>query len=105
MYLLHLQLGISAIIGATVCICIMTPLQFRMGKSMSVNSKMCVDFSDQRMMKINEVLQAIKTLKMYAWESIYEEKIKKIRDKELEYLNKDSFYWALISMANLTFDL
>lgn len=101
MFLLHMQLGISAIIGAMVCICIMTPLQFWMGKSMSVNSKMCVDFSDQRMMKINEVLQAIKTVKMYAWENIYEEKVKKIREKELEYLNKDSFYWALISRQTL----
>lgn len=36
-YLLYLKLGISAVIGAIVCILIMTPLQFLIGKAMSNN--------------------------------------------------------------------
>lgn len=97
MFLLYLKLGISAIIGATVCIFTMTPLQFYIGKKMSVNSKLTADRSDVRMMKINEVFQGIKILKMYGWETIYGSKIVEARDKELELLNNESVYWALIS--------
>lgn len=39
MYLLYRKLGVSAIVGATCCIAIVTPLQFYIGKKMSNNSK------------------------------------------------------------------
>lgn len=39
MTLLYFQLGYSALIGAGVCILIMIPLQFLIGKKMSSNSK------------------------------------------------------------------
>lgn len=39
MYLLYRKLGISAIIGATVCVATMIPLQFLIGKTMSQNAK------------------------------------------------------------------
>lgn len=40
MYLLYQMLGISAIIGSTVCIATMIPLQFFIGKKMSNNAKL-----------------------------------------------------------------
>lgn len=39
MYCLYQLLGISAIIGSTVCIVTMIPLQFLIGKTMSWNSE------------------------------------------------------------------
>jgi hypothetical protein len=39
MGLLYLQLGYSALIGAAICILIMIPLQFLIGRKMSANSK------------------------------------------------------------------
>lgn len=39
MYLLYQQLGISALIGALVCVIVMVPLQFVIGKAMGSNSK------------------------------------------------------------------
>lgn len=39
MYLLYLKLGISAIYGSIICIFVMTPLQFLIGKAMSTNLK------------------------------------------------------------------
>lgn len=41
MYLLYRMLGTSAIIGSMVCIIIMLPLQFVIGKKMSSNAEMC----------------------------------------------------------------
>lgn len=40
MYFLYQMLGISAIIGSTVCIVTMIPLQFLIGKKMSSNAKL-----------------------------------------------------------------
>lgn len=40
MYLLYRMLGTSAIIGSMVCIVIMIPLQFVIGKKMSNNAEM-----------------------------------------------------------------
>lgn len=40
MYLLYQMLGISAVIGSTVCILTMIPLQFFIGKRMSTNAKL-----------------------------------------------------------------
>lgn len=36
-------------------------------------------------------------MKLRAWENIFEEKIRKTRNDELKMLDKDSFYWTLIS--------
>ncbi|XP_046390100.1 ATP-binding cassette sub-family C member 9 isoform X2 [Ischnura elegans] len=97
MYLLYLKLGISAIVGAAFCILTMTPLQFVIGKKMSTNSKTVSEVSDERLRKINEVLQGIKLLKLYGWEEVYLRKIESIRERELRLLDKDSFYWAVMT--------
>ncbi|XP_046995474.1 ATP-binding cassette sub-family C member Sur [Schistocerca americana] len=97
MYLLYTKLGISALIGSAVCIMAMTPLQLFVGKKMSVNSKSITEISDERLRKINEILQGIKLLKLYGWEDIYASKILETRRKELFLLNKESLYWAIMT--------
>lgn len=136
MYLLYRLLGISAIIGSTVCILIMVPLQFLIGKKMSDNAKITAVskllniylffllkqqnmrkstfffhsawFSyviwkifqvntDDRLRRISELLIGIKVIKLNAWEKVFKEKIECSRKSELKYLNKDSFYWTLMS--------
>lgn len=39
MYFLYQMLGLSAIIGAVVCVLVMIPLHFLIGKAMSNNAK------------------------------------------------------------------
>ncbi|CAB0021113.1 unnamed protein product, partial [Nesidiocoris tenuis] len=57
MYLLYRKLGVSAIVGATCCIAIVTPLQFYIGKKMSNNSK-AISVSTRR---LNEFLHLPET--------------------------------------------
>ncbi|XP_054281763.1 ATP-binding cassette sub-family C member Sur-like [Macrosteles quadrilineatus] len=102
MYLLYCKLGISAIIGATCCILILTPLQFLVGKKMSVNSKDISDWSDERLRQTNEVLQGIRLIKLCGWETEFTNRILTTRQKELEFLNKDSLYWALMTFLTHT---
>ncbi|XP_055381997.1 ATP-binding cassette sub-family C member Sur isoform X2 [Condylostylus longicornis] len=97
MYLLYLKLGISAIIGSFVCILTMTPLQFLIGKAMSKNSEISAQCTDERLRKINDIFLGIKLIKLNAWEKVYRDKIGAARRKELKYLNKDSFYWTVMT--------
>lgn len=53
--------------------------------------------SDERLRQMNEVLQGIRLLKLYGWECLYGDRILRTRAKELKLLDKDSFYWAIMS--------
>uniref|UniRef100_A0A336MWM4 CSON006505 protein n=1 Tax=Culicoides sonorensis TaxID=179676 RepID=A0A336MWM4_CULSO len=96
-YLLYNQLGPSAIYGSLICIVIMTPMQFLIGKMMSNNMKKGTECTDERLKKINEVLIGIKLIKLNAWEKLFKEKITNLRNNELVYLDKDSIYWSLMT--------
>ncbi|XP_015595444.1 ATP-binding cassette sub-family C member Sur isoform X2 [Cephus cinctus] len=96
-FLLYLKLGISAIVGAVCCILIVTPMQLYLGKKMSINSKSITERSDARLRLVNEVLQGMRLVKLRAWEDLFENRIRQTRNQELKLLDKDSFYWALIT--------
>ncbi|XP_055905091.1 ATP-binding cassette sub-family C member Sur isoform X2 [Eupeodes corollae] len=96
-YLLYMQLGESAIIGSFVCILTLTPLQFLIGKAMSNNSEIVAKCTDERLKKTHDVLCGIKIIKLNAWEKVFGDKIRTARNMELKYLNKDSFYWTLMT--------
>ncbi|XP_019895246.1 ATP-binding cassette sub-family C member Sur isoform X2 [Musca domestica] len=98
MYLLYLKLGISAVIGSFVCILTMTPLQFLIGKAMSQNAEIMAKFTDIRLKKLHDCFMGIKLIKLNAWDNVFIRKITEARDNELKYLNKDSFYWTLMTI-------
>ncbi|TMW53931.1 hypothetical protein DOY81_000988 [Sarcophaga bullata] len=98
MYLLYLKLGISAVIGSFVCILTMTPLQFLIGKAMSKNAEIVAKFTDNRLRKLHDCFLGIKLIKLNAWDNVFIKKITEARQKELKYLNKDSFYWTLMTI-------
>lgn len=45
-------------------------------------------WKDDRVKLMSEILNGIKVLKLYAWESPFEKKVMQIRAKELEVLRK-----------------
>jgi ATP-binding cassette, subfamily C (CFTR/MRP), member 1 len=67
-------------------------------KTLQIRQMKC---KDERVKLMNEVLNGIKVLKLYAWEPSFEEQILKIREKEIKvlkstaYLNAGtSFIWS-----------
>ncbi|KAF6206403.1 hypothetical protein GE061_017636 [Apolygus lucorum] len=102
LYLLYYKLGVSAVIGASCCILVVTPLQFYIGKKMSNNSKVISDFGDERLRMTNEMLQGIRVLKLCGWESQFSVRINDARNKELKLLDRDSLYWALMTFLTHT---
>ncbi|XP_022081606.1 ATP-binding cassette sub-family C member 9-like [Acanthaster planci] len=85
--LLYFQMGFPALIGACVFF-IITPVQFKM---MSVITKRQEDLllcSDERLKQVNELLQGIRLLKLYAWEEWYCQGVEAVRARELACLMK-----------------
>ncbi|KAH8249165.1 hypothetical protein KR032_006949 [Drosophila birchii] len=97
-YLLYVNLGISAVIGSIVCILIMTPLQFIIGNAMSKNAEIIAKYTDERLKKIHDTLVGIKVIKLNAWDEVFLKKIQVARKNELKYLNKDATFWTLMAV-------
>lgn len=56
-------------------------------------------YKDQRIKLMNEILNGIKVLKLYAWENSFKEKVLAIRQNELNVLRKTAYLGALSTMA------
>ncbi|XP_072037224.1 ATP-binding cassette sub-family C member 9-like isoform X2 [Amphiura filiformis] len=82
LFLLYLQMGTAAILGACVFIFVI-PVQIFVGSAMSNLEKQTLEYSDQRLKDSNEVLQGIKLLKLYGWEDLFCKAIEKVRNLEL----------------------
>ena len=54
---------------------------------------------DARIKLMSEILNGIKVLKLYAWESSFQEKVLAIREKELDVLRRTAYLGALSTMA------
>ncbi|KAI9208362.1 P-loop containing nucleoside triphosphate hydrolase protein [Polychytrium aggregatum] len=82
-YALVLLVGsMSAFVGlSTLLICI--PLSSWIGRRMNKSQQRLSSFTDSRVNKTNEMLQIIRIIKYFAWESYFVEKINRIREDEL----------------------
>lgn len=58
-----------------------------------------MQYKDSRIKLMNEILNGIKVLKLYAWETSFKEKVLAIRQKELNVLRKTAYLGALSTMA------
>lgn len=58
-----------------------------------------MQYKDSRIKLMNEILNGIKVLKLYAWENSFKEKVLAIRQKELNVLRKTAYLGALSTMA------
>uniref|UniRef100_A0A8C3D0Y7 Multidrug resistance-associated protein 1 n=1 Tax=Cairina moschata TaxID=8855 RepID=A0A8C3D0Y7_CAIMO len=90
LYLLWRNLGPSVLAGVAVMI-LLVPINAVMKAQMK--SK------DNRIKLMNEILNGIKVLKLYAWELAFREKVLEIRQKELKVLKKSAY---LAAMATFT---
>uniref|UniRef100_A0A8C3ACM5 ATP-binding cassette, sub-family C (CFTR/MRP), member 3 n=1 Tax=Cyclopterus lumpus TaxID=8103 RepID=A0A8C3ACM5_CYCLU len=61
-----------------------------------------MQYKDSRIKLMNEILNGIKVLKLYAWENSFKEKVLAIRQKELNVLRKTAYLGALSTMVALT---
>ncbi|XP_014222079.1 multidrug resistance-associated protein 1 isoform X4 [Trichogramma pretiosum] len=100
LYFLWNSLGPSVLSGLAVMIILIPVNALLAGKVRNLQIKQMKN-KDERVKLMNEVLNGIKVLKLYAWEPSFEEQILQIRNKEIKvlkeaaYLNAGtSFIWS-----------
>ncbi|XP_050561843.1 multidrug resistance-associated protein 1 isoform X2 [Spodoptera frugiperda] len=100
LYFLWGILGPSVLAGLAVMI-ILIPVNGLIANRVKTLQIRLMKYKDERVKLMNEVLNGIKVLKMYAWEPSFEDQILKIRNKEMNvlkqtaYLNSaTSFIWS-----------
>lgn len=100
LYFLWDVLGPSVLAGLAVMI-ILIPINGYIANRAKVLQIKQMKNKDERVKLMNEVLNGIKVLKLYAWEPSFEEQVLKIRTKEVKvlkqaaYLNAGtSFIWS-----------
>ncbi|KAL5288615.1 ABCC4.2 family protein [Megaselia abdita] len=81
-YIMYLELGIPAIIGIAFLL-LFIPLQIWCGKMTTHHFNATEDICDKRIKLMNEVIQGIQVIKMYAWEKSFAKIISKLRIEEV----------------------
>eukprot|EP00741_Cyanophora_paradoxa_P010538 tig00000158_g10189.t1 len=97
----YLWAGPAEAIAIVVCMCTMIGvkalpsigvlavlflLQFGIGAKVVKNRSLNIATTDQRVQVVNEALQSIKTIKMYAWEKQFGDLVAEIRKRELKLM-------------------
>ncbi|XP_073949376.1 multidrug-Resistance like Protein 1 isoform X4 [Choristoneura fumiferana] len=100
LYFLWGILGPSVLAGLAVMI-VLIPVNGFIANRVKILQIRQMKYKDERVKLMNEVLNGIKVLKMYAWEPSFQDQILKIRNKEMyvlkqtAYLNSaTSFIWS-----------
>uniref|UniRef100_A0A3B3ZS50 Uncharacterized protein n=1 Tax=Periophthalmus magnuspinnatus TaxID=409849 RepID=A0A3B3ZS50_9GOBI len=98
LYFLWQYLGASVLAGVAVMI-LLIPLNAFIAMKTRAYQVEQMRYKDERIKLMNEILNGIKVLKLYAWEKSFIEKILAIRQKELNVLRRTAFLGALSTMA------
>ncbi|XP_034083351.1 canalicular multispecific organic anion transporter 2 isoform X2 [Gymnodraco acuticeps] len=98
LYFLWQNLGPSVLAGVAVMI-MLIPLNAVIAMRTRAYQVEQMQYKDARIKLMNEILNGIKVLKLYAWENSFKEKVLDIRQKELNVLRKTAYLGALSTMA------
>jgi ATP-binding cassette subfamily C (CFTR/MRP) protein 4 len=94
MTLIYYEIGWS-MFAAVGCIGLIVPLQFCFGRFFKKYRKITVDFRDERIKCISDMIAGIQIVKLYAWEIPFIKKINEWRDAEMGYIWKGNFLKAI----------
>ncbi|KAF8071336.1 abcC3 [Scenedesmus sp. PABB004] len=76
---------------------VVLPLQYYFGYAIARHKMANVEVSDARVLRMHEVLLAIKLVKFYVWEKSFARQVKEVRDRELQLISKT----AVVKTLNL----
>ncbi|XP_074518633.1 ATP-binding cassette sub-family C member 3 isoform X2 [Halichoeres trimaculatus] len=98
LYFLWQNLGPSVLAGVAVMI-MLIPFNAVIAMKTRAYQVEQMQYKDARIKLMNEILNGIKVLKLYAWENSFKEKVLAIRQQELNVLRKTAYLGALSTMA------
>ncbi|KAI1286881.1 ATP-binding cassette sub-family C member 3 [Halotydeus destructor] len=95
MYMLWQQLGVATVAGILVVV-LLIPLNGYVSTKIRDARGRVMKEKDKRSKLMNEIINGIKVLKMYAWETSLSDQAKVFRNNEIKELKKQSKYMALV---------
>uniref|UniRef100_H2YLY0 ABC-type glutathione-S-conjugate transporter n=1 Tax=Ciona savignyi TaxID=51511 RepID=H2YLY0_CIOSA len=98
MYFLWQYLGAAVLAGLGVML-LLIPINALIARKTHQLQVRQMKLKDERIKLMNEILNGIKVLKMYAWEMSFKDKVKAIRDKELDVLRTAAYLNAVGSFT------
>ncbi|XP_040186825.1 ATP-binding cassette sub-family C member 3 isoform X2 [Rana temporaria] len=98
LYFLWETLGPSVLAGVAVMVLLIPINAFIAMKTRAFQVEQ-MQYKDSRIKLMNEILNGIKVLKLYAWEPSFAQKVLEIRSKELNVLRKAAYLNALSTFA------
>ncbi|XP_036366499.1 multidrug resistance-associated protein 1-like [Octopus sinensis] len=90
LYFLYQQLG-AAIFSSLVVLFCFIPISTIILKKMNHYLEKVMVIKDKRIIFMNEVLNGMKVLKLYAWEPSFEQKVNEIRKEEIKFLRRVAY--------------
>lgn len=91
---LYTILGWSALVGSLAMFALM-PVNYYVSSLFAKFQNDLMATTDERVNKLNELLQSIRIVKFFAWEKNFADGVKEIRNKELSILRKRYILWSL----------
>ncbi|XP_072948487.1 probable multidrug resistance-associated protein lethal(2)03659 [Epargyreus clarus] len=94
-YLMYRQIGVATLLGVGFLL-LFIPLQGYLGKITSKLRRQTAVRTDNRIRLMNEVIQSIEAIKMYAWENAFAGIVGHARKKEMNVIKKTSWLRAVM---------
>ncbi|XP_035890492.1 uncharacterized protein LOC118502378 [Anopheles stephensi] len=99
-FFIYRQIGISGLFGIAFLLSFI-PLQAWLGKRAALFRLKTANRSDRRIQFMNEIIQGIQVIKMYAWEESFSQMVDRIRRKEVNGIRGTLFIRAGLLSFNL----
>ncbi|KAJ2808889.1 hypothetical protein H4S07_003308, partial [Coemansia furcata] len=96
---MYLLLGVSALVGLSMSV-LYIPLSKMLFKYLTKVEEKLTSLSDERVTVITELLQGIKAVKLFGWESRFLEMVDERRERQLKYMWKLLLAWARVTVAS-----
>ncbi|KAL1496964.1 hypothetical protein ABEB36_008007 [Hypothenemus hampei] len=100
-YLMWNMMGIYCLVGIGAMVLIAIPLQTSFGKVASYLRLKVAERCDTRVKHMNEIINGIQVIKMYAWEKPFETLIQYLRAREIKFLMYTSYLRGFFSSCTV----
>ncbi|XP_037816429.1 probable multidrug resistance-associated protein lethal(2)03659 isoform X2 [Lucilia sericata] len=99
-YLMYREIGWAAVIGISFILAFI-PLQVWGAKKAASYTEKTLECTDWRVKLMNEIIQGIQVIKMYAWEKSFSQVIGLVRRKEVNAIKGSAHVFAVLNCANM----
>ena len=96
-YLLYDLLGSPALAGLLLMF-ILTPANIKVAKAMEKLNAKLMKTKDRRASLLDETLQSIRMIKVFAWEQFFMDRVKAVRDEEIGLMRQEAKLYIFFSV-------